>query len=93
MRLNDHAMHRFMAATATQPDRPSIFNIYHASLVARDGSGVGVDANADVPLRACLASNGVKMHPVSQCPLASAVLKDGAHLTGHYNVRLMARSP
>jgi hypothetical protein len=69
------------------------FNIYHASLVARDGSGVGVDANADVHFRACLATNGVKMHLLSQCPLAPVVLKDGAHLAGDYNVRLMANSP
>jgi beta-galactosidase len=69
------------------------FNIYHASLVARDGSGVGVDANADVHFRACLAANGVKMHLLSQCPLAPVVLKDGARLAGGYNVRLMANSP
>jgi hypothetical protein len=65
------------------------FNIYHASLVARDGSGVEVNANADVHFRACLATNGVKMHILSQCPLNQVVLKDGAHLTGDYRVRLL----
>lgn len=65
------------------------FNIYHAALVARNGSGVAVDANADVHFRACLATNGVQMHLLSQCPLAPAVLKAGARLTGAYSVHLL----
>jgi beta-galactosidase len=65
------------------------FNIYHASLRASDGSGVEVNANADVHFRACLAANGVEMHILSQCPLAQVVLKNGAHLTGDYRLRLI----
>jgi beta-galactosidase len=65
------------------------FNIYHALLAAPDGSSIGVDANADVHFRACLATNGVKMHILSQCPLAQVVLKDGARLAGEYNVSLL----
>jgi hypothetical protein len=61
--------------------------------VARDGSGVEVNANADVHFRACLATNGVKIHILSQCPLNPGVLKRGAHLTGDYSVRLVAHSP
>jgi beta-galactosidase len=64
------------------------FNIYHASLVAPDGSGLRVDANADVHFRACLATNAVQMHILSQCPLAQVVLKNGAHLAGDYSVCL-----
>ena len=69
------------------------FCIYEASLVAPDGSGVRVEANADAHFRACLATNGVKMHILSQCPLAPVVLKNGARLTGDYSVRLLAHSP
>ena len=65
------------------------FNIYHASLVDRDGSGFEVNANADVHFRACLATNGVKMHILSQCPLNQVVLKDSARLTGDFSVRLL----
>jgi hypothetical protein len=64
------------------------FNIYHAALVAPDGSGLRVDANADVHFRACLATNAVEMHLLSQCPLAQVVLKNGAHLAGDYSVCL-----
>ena len=67
------------------------FNIYEASLVASDGSGVRVDANADAHFRACLADNGVKMHIFSKCPLAQVVLKKGDRLTGDYSVRLMGK--
>ena len=69
------------------------FCIYEASLVAPDGLGVRIEANADAHFRACLATNGVKMHILSQCPLNQVVLKDGAHLTGDYSLRLLAHSP
>ncbi len=67
------------------------FCIYEASLVAPDGSGVRVDANADAHFRACLADQGVEMFILSQCPLAQVVLKNGARLTGKFSVRLMAK--
>ena len=68
------------------------FCIYEASLVAPGGAGVRVEANADTHFRACLAEKGVKMHILSQCPLAGIVLKNGARLTGECSVRLLARA-
>jgi hypothetical protein len=65
------------------------FNIYEASLVAPNHSGVKVDANADVHFRSCLAKNGVMMHVLTQCPLAQVVLNNGDHLTGKFAVRLI----
>jgi hypothetical protein len=67
------------------------FCIYEASLVAPDGSGVRVEANADAHFRACLAGPRVAMHILSQCPLAEVALKDGARLTGEFSARLLAR--
>ena len=66
------------------------FCIYEASLVAADGSGVRVDANADAHFRSCLAGQNVAMHILSQCPLAPAALKKGDRLAGEFSVRLMA---
>ena len=66
------------------------FYIYEASLAASAGSGVRVDANADVHFRACLADRGVKMHILSQCPLAPVRLNKGTRLTGEFSVCLMA---
>jgi hypothetical protein len=66
------------------------FNIYQASLVAPDHSGVRVDANADAHFRSCLAADGVMMHILAQCPLAQVVLHDGDRLTGKFALRLMA---
>ena len=65
------------------------FHIYEASLVAADGSAVRVEANADVHFRACLAAPGIKMHLLSQCPLAPVVLVSGARLSGNFSVRLI----
>lgn len=65
------------------------FNIYEASLTAPDGSGVRVDADADVHFRSCLDPNGVKMHILKECPLSQEVLKKGDGLTGEYAVRLV----
>lgn len=67
------------------------FHFYEASLVASDGSGVQAEANADVHFRACLAKEGVRMHILSQCPLAPLVLKRGERLAGEFSVRLMTR--
>ncbi|HWF20188.1 MAG TPA: glycoside hydrolase family 2 TIM barrel-domain containing protein [Verrucomicrobiae bacterium] len=68
------------------------FCIYEASLVAPNGSGVRVDANASAHFRACLAEQGVNMYILSQCPLAEVVLKKGARLRGEFSVRLMAKA-
>jgi hypothetical protein len=66
------------------------FCIYEAELVAPDGTGIHVDANADAHVRACLSGRNVKMYILSQCPLAPVVLKKGTRLTGDFSVRLMA---
>ncbi|HUA66524.1 MAG TPA: glycoside hydrolase family 2 TIM barrel-domain containing protein [Alphaproteobacteria bacterium] len=66
------------------------FCIYNASLMASNGSGVGVVANGDVHFRACLAAQGVKMHILSQCPLAPVILKNGARLAGDFSIRLLS---
>lgn len=68
------------------------FCIYEAELVAPDGSGIHVDASADAHFRTCLSGQNVKMHILSQCPLAHVVLKNGARLTGDFTVRLMAKN-
>ncbi|HEY2083755.1 MAG TPA: glycoside hydrolase family 2 TIM barrel-domain containing protein [Verrucomicrobiae bacterium] len=66
------------------------FHIYEASLASHDGSGVRVEAAADVHFRACVAEQGVKMHVLSQCPLAPVVLAKGARLTGEFRIRLVS---
>jgi beta-galactosidase len=68
------------------------FCIYEAELVAPDGSGMQVDANADAHFRTCLAQQCVKIHILSQCPLAPMVLKNGARLTGDFAVRFVSGS-
>jgi hypothetical protein len=65
------------------------FNIYEASLVAPDHSGVEVEANADAHFRACLTKDGVMLHLLAQCPLAEVELHHGDRLTGKFAVRLM----
>ncbi len=67
------------------------FNIYQASLLAPDHSGVRVDANADAHFRSCLAKDGVMMHVLAQCSLARVVLNDGDRLTGRFAVRLLPK--
>jgi hypothetical protein len=64
------------------------FNIYQASLVAPDHSGVRVEANADAHFRPCLTADGVMMHILTQCSLARVVLNNGDRLTGQFAVRL-----
>ena len=66
------------------------FCIYEAALTAPDGSGMRVDANGDVHFRACLGSQGVNMHVLSQCPLAQVTLKNGSQLAGSFSIRLVA---
>jgi hypothetical protein len=65
------------------------FNIYEASLMAPNHSGVKVQANADAHFRACLAKNGVTMHILTQCPLAEVTLRHGDKLAGKFAVRLL----
>lgn len=68
------------------------FHIYEASLAAQDGSGVRVESDGDAHFRACLASPDIKMHLISQCPLAPVVLANGARISGSFSVRLIPAS-
>jgi hypothetical protein len=65
------------------------FHIYEASVVAPDGSGVKVEANADTHFRASVTKQRVRMHVLSQCPLAPEVLTNATRLTGDFNLRLL----
>jgi len=65
------------------------FNIYEASLVSSDGTGVRVHANADVHFRPCLAERGVRMHILSNCRLGPVVLRSGDLVAGEYVVEIM----
>ena len=65
------------------------FNIYNASLVAPDGSGVEALSDAKAHVRACLVSEAVKMHVLSECPLGPFKLKSGDKITGEFTVKLL----
>lgn len=65
------------------------FCIYEASLTAAGGSGVRIQANADVHFRAALAGGGIAMHLLSRCPLAPVTLKSGDRLAGEFMMRLV----
>lgn len=69
-------------ALGTNDFRAVKFSIYEASLVASDGSGIGVHADANLHFRPCLSKDGVKMHVLTQCTLAPVVLKKGDRLKG-----------
>ncbi len=76
-------------ALGTADFRSIKFSIYEAALVAPDGSGVRVDANADAHFRACLADRGVQMNVLAGCPLGPVALKRGARLTHEFSVSLL----
>jgi hypothetical protein len=65
------------------------FNIYEASLVATDGSGIRICANADAHVRACLADKGVRLHVLSQCRLGPVVLKEGDRIEGRCAIEML----
>jgi hypothetical protein len=67
------------------------FNIYDASLVAPDGSGMAVHANADAHFRPALSKDGVRAHVLSKCPLGQILLKKGDRLTGEYAIQLLPK--
>ncbi len=58
------------------------FHIYEASVVAPDGSGVRVEANADAHVRASIAQHRTLLHVLSQCPLSPQVVAHGASMKG-----------
>ena len=65
------------------------FNIYEASLVAPNGSGLRVHANADAHIRPAMSKQGVNMHILSYCRLGQVLLKKGDHLSGEYVVEVL----
>ncbi len=73
----------------TNDFRSAKFNIYNASLVAPDGSGVEALSDAKAHVRACLVPEGVKMHVLSECPLGPFKLKAGDRITGEFTLRLL----
>ncbi len=67
------------------------FHIYEASLLAPDGTGVRVEANADAHVRTCIGDRATKIHLLSQCPLGPVALIHGTRLTGDFNFHLLAQ--
>lgn len=65
------------------------YNIYEASLVARDGTGLRVQANADAHFRAAPAPGGVAAHLLWRCPLGQVPLKPNDRLHGEFVVQLL----
>ncbi|MHB0998573.1 MAG: glycoside hydrolase family 2 TIM barrel-domain containing protein [Armatimonadota bacterium] len=65
------------------------FNIYNVSLVASNGTGIRVHANADAHVRPCLAENGVMMHILNTCRMGETTIKKGDKLTGEFVVELL----
>lgn len=72
----------------TSDFRSAKYNIYEAALVSRNGSGLGVQANADAHVRAALAPEGVNAHLLWRCPLGQVCLLPGDRLQGAFVVRL-----
>jgi hypothetical protein len=64
------------------------FNVYEAGLIAPDGSGLSLHANADAHFRAALAPDGVAAYMLWRCPLGQAALKTGDRLQGEFTVQL-----
>ena len=69
--------------------RASKFNIYEASLVSPDGSGLSVRANADAHFRPALCEGGVMAHILNECRMGQIILSPGDHITGAFIVELL----
>ena len=67
------------------------FNIYQASLLAPDGSGLRVYANADAHVRLCLDPKGVMLHLLSECRMGPVILHTGDRIRGENVVELLPR--
>ena len=66
------------------------FNIFEAALLAKDGRGVRVRADADRHVRACLAgNNAVLLHVLSRCELGQVVIHSGDEIIGEFVVDLV----
>ncbi|MHB1456294.1 MAG: glycoside hydrolase family 2 TIM barrel-domain containing protein [Armatimonadota bacterium] len=65
------------------------FCIYNASLVAPDGAGIKVYANADAHVRPCLAEDGIMLHILNTCRMGQTTIKNGAKLKGEFVVEIV----
>ena len=66
------------------------FNIYEATLSAKNGTGISAHGNADVHFRSALTTNGVAAHVLSRCPLGQVELNPGDRLVEKFVVQLRA---
>ena len=84
----------------TRDFRAAKYNIYDAALTAPDASGLRVDADGSVDVRACLAEHGVLLHVLrSRTPAsaslpwpyspAAARLETAGRLTGMFSVHFL----
>lgn len=64
------------------------FCIYQASLTAKSGYGVAVNADADRHTRCCLTKGGILMHVLTDCHIAQVIIKDEERVGGEYTVNL-----
>ena len=76
-------------ALGTADFRSVKFHIYEASLVAPDGSGVRVEANAEAHIRASMMEQGARIHVLSQCSLGPVALTNGVRLRGEFGFCLL----
>ncbi len=67
------------------------FNVYEAALMAEDGSGIRVHADADLHVRPCLADGAALLHVLSRCELGQVVMNRGDELAGSFVVDLVPR--
>ncbi len=66
------------------------FHVFDASLLADDGHGLRVQANADRHVRSCLAESSVLLHVLTRCDLGQVTMQDGDQLSGDCCVELLS---
>jgi hypothetical protein len=65
------------------------FNVYKASVTAKNKTGLRLYANADAHLRCNLADKVVQFHALSQCRLGQIVIKKNDHLAGEFTFEIL----
>jgi hypothetical protein len=63
-------------------------NVYEAALTSAEGGGVGVEADADRHVRACLDARGVWLHVLTECRIAPVVIHKGDRIGAEYVIEL-----
>jgi beta-galactosidase len=66
-------------------------NVFDAMLTSPGGAGVGVAADADRHVRACLDAGEVALHILTQCRMGPVTMTKGEHLTATATVELLPR--